>query len=131
MQVKIFGSYVRWAQDLPPPDSKTPGRMLLTALDTAVHIAMNRYSAGPVHLNLQFREPLAPTPAASAAAIDDSMLQHWQKSLEPFTAMGVPFEGQAQNWQAARAVSEVIPEQNMHITNYNTLVEIIPNLMLL
>lgn len=34
-QVKIFGSYVRWQQDMPPPSPDVPGRMALTTVDTA------------------------------------------------------------------------------------------------
>lgn len=29
-QVKIFGSFVRWSQDVPPPSSAYPGRTILT-----------------------------------------------------------------------------------------------------
>lgn len=29
-QVKIFGSFVRWSQDVPPPSRAYPGRTILT-----------------------------------------------------------------------------------------------------
>lgn len=61
-QVKIFGGYVRWAVDVPPPDHVMPLRSLLTSVDTAVRFATD-LPAGPVHMNCQFREPLAPAVA--------------------------------------------------------------------
>ena len=61
-QVKIFGGYVRWAVDVAPPDHVMPLRSLLTTLDTAVRFASDA-PAGPVHMNCQFREPLAPAVA--------------------------------------------------------------------
>ena len=59
-QVKIFGGYCRWAVDVPPPDPTLPVRSLLTTTDAAVRTACG-LPAGPVHINCQFREPLAPS----------------------------------------------------------------------
>lgn len=67
-QVKIFGGYTRWAVDVPPPDPAVPVRALLTTTDAAVRFATGT-PAGPVHLNCQFREPLAPN------------VTEWPKSL--------------------------------------------------
>lgn len=67
-QVKIFGGYTRWAVDVPPPDPTVPVRALLTTTDAAVRFATGTPS-GPVHINCQFREPLAPNVA------------EWPKSL--------------------------------------------------
>ena len=58
----MFGSYVRWQADLPPPDDAMPARMALTTIDAAVRHATGP-AAGPVHLNCQLREPLGPAPA--------------------------------------------------------------------
>lgn len=57
-QVKIFGDYTRWFFDLPCPDEKISPRFVLTTIDQAVARARGT-PAGPVHLNCQFREPLA------------------------------------------------------------------------
>ena len=58
-QVKIFGGYTRWAFDLPPPSSAVPARMALTTVDTA-HRQSVLPCPGPVHINVQLREPLSP-----------------------------------------------------------------------
>ena len=58
-QVKIFGGYTRWAFDLPPPSSAVPARMALTTIDTA-HRQSVSPCPGPVHINVQLREPLSP-----------------------------------------------------------------------
>lgn len=63
LQVKMFGSFVRWQVDLPPPDDVMPARMALTTVDAAVRYAGGP-NAGPVHINCQMREPLTPAQAA-------------------------------------------------------------------
>lgn len=57
-QPGIFSSYVCWQADLAPPSSAMPPQHLLGSLDRAVAAA----GAGPVHLNVQLREPLGPVP---------------------------------------------------------------------
>lgn len=67
--MKIFGGCTRWAADVPPPDAAMPARVALSTVDAAFRHATARASAGPVHLNLQFREPLAPAPAPWPASL--------------------------------------------------------------
>ncbi len=68
-QVKIFGGYTRWFQDVPAPGEAVPGRLALSTVATALRHCLGGAGAGsgapagPVHLNLQFREPLAPVAA--------------------------------------------------------------------
>jgi len=57
----MFGSYVRWQADLPPPDDAMPARMAVTTIGAAVRHATGP-AAGPVHLNCQLRDPLGPGP---------------------------------------------------------------------
>ena len=58
-QVKIFGGYARWAFDMPPPSAAAPARMALTTIDAA-HRHATAPQPGPVHINVQLREPLSP-----------------------------------------------------------------------
>jgi len=58
-QVKVFSeSYIRWFRDILPPHDDVP---ISVALADAAHgVSLSRRSRGPVHLNVQFRENLAP-----------------------------------------------------------------------
>lgn len=86
-QVNIFGTYTRWAVDVPPPDHTVPVRGLLTTVGAAVRFATGT-PAGPVHLNCQFREPLAPKVAEwpqsllKVASVDNLVL-HYSCSFSP------------------------------------------------
>ncbi len=80
-QVKIFGDYVRWFFDVPCPDEKISPRFVLTTIDQAVA----RSASGPVHLNCQFREPLAPLPSRFDRKKIVDELQGWLTSSKRFT----------------------------------------------
>ncbi|BBL80189.1 2-succinyl-5-enolpyruvyl-6-hydroxy-3-cyclohexene- 1-carboxylate synthase [Rubrobacter xylanophilus] len=67
-QPGIFGGYVRWSFDVPPPDPVPDPAAVLTTVDQAVYRA-RRFPAGPVHLNLMFREPFLPEPGAPSPEI--------------------------------------------------------------
>ncbi|HHE07764.1 MAG TPA: 2-succinyl-5-enolpyruvyl-6-hydroxy-3-cyclohexene-1-carboxylic-acid synthase, partial [Chlorobaculum parvum] len=56
-QQNIFGDYVRWSLELPEPGTGTPLASLLSTAGQAVKRSLGS-PAGPVHLNLPFREPL-------------------------------------------------------------------------
>ncbi|KAK9805814.1 hypothetical protein WJX73_002942 [Symbiochloris irregularis] len=83
-QVKIFGSYPRWAMDIPPPNANTRARVALTNVDTAMRWATCSTRPGPVHLNCQFEEPLVPRPAQWSTSVLQG-LESWQQSALPFT----------------------------------------------
>lgn len=68
LKVKMFGGYTRWHADLPAPTDAVPARSLLSSVDHAVRAAAAAPRPGPVHLNCQFREPLAPVAAGWSAA---------------------------------------------------------------
>lgn len=65
VQPGMFGRAVRWEADLPAPEtvSDTAGASWRTAVCRALAAAGGRtdpYGGGPVHLNVSFRDPLAP-----------------------------------------------------------------------
>jgi 2-succinyl-5-enolpyruvyl-6-hydroxy-3-cyclohexene-1-carboxylate synthase len=70
-QLKLYGPYLRWFAELGLPDDRPEGlRYARNVASRAVAIARGR-PAGPVHLNLPFREPLtAPSDGAVASAED-------------------------------------------------------------
>ena len=101
VQAGIFGGYVRWARDMPCPSDEVPAATLLSDINYAVHCAIT-YPRGPVHLNLQLRENLAPemgpirdalpgTPGADKASvngfrtacIDTADMARWELSSAP------------------------------------------------
>lgn len=62
-QIKLFGDRVRWFADLPPAsDLPTEGPFWRSTICRAVAEACGRRTggAGPVHVNLGFREPMVP-----------------------------------------------------------------------
>ena len=100
--MRIFGGYTRWAADVPPPDASMPARVALTTVDAAFRHAVSPSAAGPVHLNLQFREPLAPSPAPWPASVlqvgpsypSQPLLQNThmlQFNTHVFVSMGSPY----------------------------------------
>lgn len=82
--MKLFGGFVRYACDVAPPDAgASSARQLLTTIDSAFHKAVGP-PAGPVHLNCNFREPLAPSGAPWPRELV-SGLDRWLESGAPFT----------------------------------------------
>lgn len=79
----LYGDYVRWCFDFPCPDARIKASMVLTTIDQAVHRSLHP-DPGPVHLNLPFREPLAPIPADLPSGYLDA-LQPWLTQAVPFT----------------------------------------------
>ncbi|KAL3794676.1 hypothetical protein HJC23_010104 [Cyclotella cryptica] len=58
-QVKMFSSsYIRWFRDIPSPSDDVPVSLALSDANHAV--SLSKQLMGPVHLNIQFRENLAP-----------------------------------------------------------------------
>ncbi|KAL6744836.1 ADC synthase, partial [Haematococcus lacustris] len=102
-QVKIFGAFTRWFQDVPPPCPALPGRALLTAVSAALRWAtasggrgQGGAGPGPVHLNLQFREPLAPLAVAWQPGPLMAGLGRWlAPPFAPYTANILPSPSQS------------------------------------
>lgn len=82
-QVRFFGHHVRWAFDLPAPDADVDPAFVLTTAALAVRHATHA-PAGPVHLNVPFREPLAMEPG-DAPVPDPPHVARWRASGQPYT----------------------------------------------
>ncbi|MCK4857808.1 MAG: 2-succinyl-5-enolpyruvyl-6-hydroxy-3-cyclohexene-1-carboxylic-acid synthase, partial [candidate division Zixibacteria bacterium] len=83
-QVKIFGSYLRWFFDLHSPDIVINPAFLLTTIDQAVYRA-RRTPPGPVQINCQFREPLAPPDGEQDFSEYLAPVKHWLDGKKPYT----------------------------------------------
>ncbi|HMP71897.1 MAG TPA: 2-succinyl-5-enolpyruvyl-6-hydroxy-3-cyclohexene-1-carboxylic-acid synthase [Kiritimatiellia bacterium] len=81
-QARIFGTYVRWFCDLGPPDIATPPSQVLSVVDHAMWMATGR-TPGPVHVNIAFREPLAPVPVEDGTAEAWENLSAWRSQTGP------------------------------------------------
>jgi 2-succinyl-5-enolpyruvyl-6-hydroxy-3-cyclohexene-1-carboxylate synthase len=81
-QVKLFGDYVRWFVDVPCPSPDIAADFILTTIDQAVHRARTA-PAGPVHINMMFREPLLAghDGAQTTVALPD----RWGDADRPYT----------------------------------------------
>lgn len=86
-QVKIFGDYVCWQADVPPPTEAIDPSYVLTTVDQAVHQA-RRAPAGPVHLNCGFRKPLQPVQEEAVSVPEP--IEDWAQSERPFTQYPTP-----------------------------------------
>ncbi len=87
-QPGMFANDVRWQFDFPTPDEKITPQMVLTTIDQAVYRTL-RSPAGPVHLNIMFREPLAP----SLEPVGEKYLKNldvWHKNAKPYTKYSPP-----------------------------------------
>jgi 2-succinyl-5-enolpyruvyl-6-hydroxy-3-cyclohexene-1-carboxylate synthase len=73
-QVKLFGSAVRWFCEVGTHDADDDGLLHYRSVACrALASARGEVRPGPVHLNLPWREPLAPVPVAGAVTATDPL----------------------------------------------------------
>jgi 2-succinyl-5-enolpyruvyl-6-hydroxy-3-cyclohexene-1-carboxylate synthase len=80
-QVGIFGGQVRWSADLPLLDGAEETRRHVRSLIGRAVATARTGPAGPVHLNIGFREPLIPSDALGPLAAGDD------EPVVPFTTV--------------------------------------------
>ena len=89
-QAKLYGDAVRWYCDPGPPEDRDGVGATWRALASrAVHAALGP-PAGPVHLNLPFREPLIPTGAPLVDAPGRSDNRPWTARAPGVRAPSAP-----------------------------------------
>jgi isochorismate synthase/2-succinyl-5-enolpyruvyl-6-hydroxy-3-cyclohexene-1-carboxylate synthase/2-succinyl-6-hydroxy-2,4-cyclohexadiene-1-carboxylate synthase/O-succinylbenzoate synthase len=90
-QVNIFGNYTRWDCDLEAPLESTPVIHAVEKVGEAVRAACATPAvpAGPVHLNCQFREPLAPTEEIFENCTCLEGLHDWETSQKPLQKLSI------------------------------------------
>ena len=84
-QAQLLAGAARWSVDMPCPTSEIPAEFVLSTIDEAFARACGFAGAqgGGVHVNWQFREPLAP----DVRAWDQNWLAsiaRWSRSKEPW-----------------------------------------------
>lgn len=67
-QLKLFSDYPTWQAELSLPNA-APDRLAYLR-QTVVHAWMRSQHPGPVHLNIPFRDPLAPLPEPNVQALE-------------------------------------------------------------
>jgi 2-succinyl-5-enolpyruvyl-6-hydroxy-3-cyclohexene-1-carboxylate synthase len=73
-QIKIFGSSVRWFSEVGTHEADDEGLLYLRSLACrALATARGEARPGPVHLNLPWREPLAPVSVPGAVTATDPL----------------------------------------------------------
>jgi 2-succinyl-5-enolpyruvyl-6-hydroxy-3-cyclohexene-1-carboxylate synthase len=78
-QQRLYGGFVREEIQMPCPTEKIPARLVVGSVDSAVARATGM-EPGPVHLNLPFREPLAPLGPKTAFSAYLESLGTWMTS---------------------------------------------------
>lgn len=94
-QRRLYGNFARKYLELPCPTIDNPADWLLTTVDHAVDMAMaspgvTTSHGGPVHLNCQFREPLAPIDTPSTFTDYLKPISGWISDRAPFARSDPP-----------------------------------------
>jgi 2-succinyl-5-enolpyruvyl-6-hydroxy-3-cyclohexene-1-carboxylate synthase len=86
-QIKLFGSSVRWFCEVGTHEADDDGLLHYRSVACrALVAARGEIRPGPVHLNLPWREPLAPVPVAGAVTATDPLALQGREG-RPLTAV--------------------------------------------
>ena len=85
-QQRLYGGFVRNEIQMPCPSTDIPAEFVLISIDTAVARATGSM-AGPVHINVPFREPLAPLGPKQGFGVYLSTLNQWLTGTSPLRAI--------------------------------------------
>jgi 2-succinyl-5-enolpyruvyl-6-hydroxy-3-cyclohexene-1-carboxylate synthase len=87
-QIKTFGESVRWFCEVGTHDADDSGLLHMRSVAArALARARGEIRPGPVHLNLPWREPLAPIPVEGAVTATDPLALHGREAGRPLTAV--------------------------------------------
>jgi 2-succinyl-5-enolpyruvyl-6-hydroxy-3-cyclohexene-1-carboxylate synthase len=113
-QIKTFGEAVRWFCEVGTHDADDSGLLHMRSVACrALARARGEIRPGPVHLNLPFRDPLAPLPVEGAVTATDELALHGREG-RPLTAVTrvdlepTPFELDEVAGHIADAIAGVI-----------------------
>ncbi len=70
-QVNLYGSHAKWFVDMPVPVDEPSPRRHARATAARAMLTVSAPPAGPVHLNVPFREPLLPITMNATTRLDD------------------------------------------------------------
>jgi len=79
-QIRLYGTHVRWFAEVAPTDTAASMQRYARQLGCRAVAEACGPPAGPVHLNLPFRDPLAPDPAAAEPDLATA-----RRSEQPYT----------------------------------------------
>ncbi|HTT93411.1 MAG TPA: 2-succinyl-5-enolpyruvyl-6-hydroxy-3-cyclohexene-1-carboxylic-acid synthase, partial [Solirubrobacterales bacterium] len=87
-QIKAFGESVRWFCEVGTHEADDSGLLHMRSVAArALARARGEIRPGPVHLNLPWREPLAPVPVEGAVTATDPLALHGRDGGRPLTAV--------------------------------------------
>jgi 2-succinyl-5-enolpyruvyl-6-hydroxy-3-cyclohexene-1-carboxylate synthase len=87
-QIKAFGGSVRWFCEVGTHDADDSGLLHMRSVAArALARARGEIRPGPVHLNLPWREPLAPLPVDGAVTATDPLALEGREGGRPLTAV--------------------------------------------
>jgi 2-succinyl-5-enolpyruvyl-6-hydroxy-3-cyclohexene-1-carboxylate synthase len=87
-QIKIFSESVRWFCEVGTHDADDSGLLHMRSVAArALARARGEIRPGPVHLNLPWREPLAPLPVEGAVTATDPLALYGREGGRPLTAV--------------------------------------------